>query len=241
MLYLQETPVILDDSKLLARFPAVRKDAIRRRNPADAGLDALASIDVGVFASYPLYRLPDSTRGPSSAVPRVRYRKMTATAIVLIVIAVIAVAILAWYLVRERRTTRLRSRFGPEYEHAMREFGNRPKAEDALAARQKRMEKIHVHPLSHEERDRFSDQWHDVQARFVDDPSGSIDEADRLVCDVMKSPRLSDDGIRAPRGGSVRGSSARSSQLPRRAPDRIAPPQRGGQHRGPSQGAGLLP
>ena len=112
---------------------------------------------------------------------------MTATGIALIIIAVIVVMILAWYLMRERRTSRLRSRFGPEYEYAMREFGNRPKAEDALAAREKRMEKIHVHPLAHEDRDRFSDQWHEVQARFVDDPSGSISDADRLVCDVMKA------------------------------------------------------
>src|SRR3954454_2277575 len=107
---------------------------------------------------------------------------MSTTGIVLIVIAVVAIGILAWYLIRERRTTRLRSRFGPEYDFAMREFGNRPKAEDALAAREKRMEKVHVHPISPDERDRFSDQWREVQARFVDDPSGSIVEADRLVC-----------------------------------------------------------
>ena len=112
---------------------------------------------------------------------------MTATGIVLIIIAVIVVGVLAWYLMRERRTTRLRSRFGPEYDFAMREFGNRPKAEDALAAREKRMEKIHVHSLSPEERDRFADQWHEIQARFVDDPPGSIDQADRLVCDLMRA------------------------------------------------------
>jgi hypothetical protein len=112
---------------------------------------------------------------------------MTATAIVLISIAVIVIAILGWYLLRERRTSRLRSRFGPEYEFAMREFGNRPKAEDALAERQKRMEKLHIHPLSHEERDRFAEQWHELQARFVDDPPGSIERADQLVCDVMKA------------------------------------------------------
>jgi len=112
---------------------------------------------------------------------------MSTTGIVLIVIAVVAIGILAWYLIRERRTKTLRSRFGPEYDFAMREFGNRPKAEDALAARQKRMEKIHVHPLSNEERDRFAEQWHELQARFVDDPSGSIEQADRLVCDVMKA------------------------------------------------------
>src|SRR4051812_19144224 len=112
---------------------------------------------------------------------------MTTTGIVLIIIAVIAIGALAWYLMRERRTKELRSRFGPEYEFAVREFGNRPKAEDALAARQKRMEKLNVHPLSREERDRFADQWHEVQARFVDNPSGSIEDADRLVCDVMKA------------------------------------------------------
>jgi hypothetical protein len=112
---------------------------------------------------------------------------MTATGIILLVVAVIVIAVLAWYLVRERRSKTLRSRFGPEYDFAMREFGSRPKAEDALAERQKRMEKLHVHPLSHEERDRFADQWHELQTRFVDDPSGSIEGADRLVCDVMRA------------------------------------------------------
>jgi hypothetical protein len=103
------------------------------------------------------------------------------------VIAVAVVAVLGWYLARERRSKRLRSRFGPEYEFAMREFGNRPKAEEALSRREKRMERVQVHPLSHEEHDRFAEQWHEVQARFVDDPAASIDEADRLVCDVMRA------------------------------------------------------
>ena len=59
---------------------------------------------------------------------------MTTTGIILLVVAIIVIAVLAWYLVRERRSKGLRSRFGPEYDFAMREFGNRPKAEDALAA-----------------------------------------------------------------------------------------------------------
>jgi hypothetical protein len=112
---------------------------------------------------------------------------MTATGIVLIIIAVVVIGILAWYLWRERRSKDLRSRFGPEYDFAMREFGNRPKAEEALDARRRRMEKIHIHPLSPEEHDRFAEQWHSLQAHFVDDPSGSINEADRLVCDLMRA------------------------------------------------------
>ncbi len=112
---------------------------------------------------------------------------MATTGIVLLIVAVIVISVLAWYLMRERRTSRLRSRFGPEYAFAMREFGSRPKAEEALAARERRMERIHVHPLSNEDRDRFAEQWHELQSRFVDDPSGSVEDADRLVCDVMKS------------------------------------------------------
>ena len=49
----------------------------------------------------------------------------------------------------------------------------------------KMMEKFHIHPLSAHERERFGDQWHDVQSQFVDNPAGSIQNADHLVCDVM--------------------------------------------------------
>jgi hypothetical protein len=43
------------------------------------------------------------------------------------------------------------------------------------------------HSLSIHERERFGEEWHNVQACFVDDPATSIREADRLVCDVMKA------------------------------------------------------
>lgn len=112
---------------------------------------------------------------------------MTATGIILLIVAIAIIAVLAWYLARERRSKRLRSRFGPEYDHTLHEFGSRPKAEEALARREKRVEKIHIHSLSRDEHDRFIQGWHDVQARFVDDPPGSIEEADRLVCEVMRA------------------------------------------------------
>ena len=112
---------------------------------------------------------------------------MTVTSIILLIVLAAVIAVLAWYLVRERRSQRLRSRFGPEYDHTLRELGSRPKAEDALARREERVEKIHVHWLSQSDHDRFAHEWHDVQARFVDDPPGSIEDADRLVCDVMRA------------------------------------------------------
>jgi hypothetical protein len=112
---------------------------------------------------------------------------MSPTGIALVIIAAVVIAVMAWHLARERRSRRLRSRFGPEYEFAVREIGSKPRAEDALERREKRMDKIQVRPLSHEDHVRFSDNWHDVQAHFVDDPAASIREADRLVCDVMRA------------------------------------------------------
>ena len=124
---------------------------------------------------------------------------MDTTTAVILILAVVVVAILAWLLYRERRSRSLRTRFGPEYEHAIREFGGRSKAEDALLARQKRMEKIRIRPLPAEERDRFADRWHDVQSRFVDDPPGSIQEADQLVNQLMlaRGYPMSDFEVRA--------------------------------------------
>jgi hypothetical protein len=112
---------------------------------------------------------------------------MTTTGVVLVIAVVIVIAVLAFYLIREQRSRRLRSRFGPEYEQVMRRYGDRPKAEEALAARERRMEKVSIRPLNHEEHDRFAEQWHLVQARFVDNPAGSIHDADQLVCEVMRT------------------------------------------------------
>jgi len=111
---------------------------------------------------------------------------MSTTALIIIA-AVIVVAIAGWFYLRQERSRKLRSRFGPEYDHAVREYGSSPKAEDALLARQRRLEKLEIHSLPPEERRRFADQWHQLQSRFVDDPSGCIEDADQLVCDVMRA------------------------------------------------------
>lgn len=111
---------------------------------------------------------------------------MTTTSIVIILVAVIVVAAIAFYLLRERRSKQLRSQFGPEYDRALREHGSRAKAEQALVNRQRRLEKIHIRPLTPEERDRFAAEWHQTQSRFVDDPPDAIRKADRLVYEVMQ-------------------------------------------------------
>jgi hypothetical protein len=112
---------------------------------------------------------------------------MSTTALIILIIGILAIAAILLYMWRIERSKKLRNRYGPEYEQAVRDYGSRDKAEQSLVMRQKRMERIHIQSLSGAERDRFAEQWTKVQAMFVDDPAGSIYEADRLVCDVMRT------------------------------------------------------
>jgi hypothetical protein len=47
------------------------------------------------------------------------------------------------------------------------------------------MEKVNIRHLTTNERERFADRWQAVQSSFVDDPAGTIREADRLVVEIM--------------------------------------------------------
>jgi hypothetical protein len=104
-----------------------------------------------------------------------------------IVVAVVIIAVLAFLYFRQRRSTALRSRFGPEYEHAVRQYGSRSSAEQALADRQRRVENIPIRTLAPVERDRFAERWRRIQAEFVDDPTASIRDADALVNETMRA------------------------------------------------------
>jgi len=112
---------------------------------------------------------------------------MTTSAILLVVALVIVLAAVAWVMYRQQRRKALRTRFGPEYSQAVRQYGNESRADEALSARERRMEKIHIRSLSHEDHQRFLEQWQAVQRDFVDDPAGSIQRADALVSDVMRA------------------------------------------------------
>lgn len=112
---------------------------------------------------------------------------MSTTAVIIVVAVVIALAALGWFLYHRWRSKELRARFGPEYSRVVNQYGNEGKAEDALAARTRRMEKIHIRRLSREDHQRFADQWQTVQRNFVDDPAGAIQRADALVGEVMRA------------------------------------------------------
>jgi len=110
----------------------------------------------------------------------------TTTAIVLAVVAILVVIVAVW-LMMKWRTEELRKRFGPEYDRVITERGDTRQAESELAARQKRVERLDIHPLDPAERDRFVNAWRATQSHFVDAPAEAIKDADRLVSQVMRA------------------------------------------------------
>lgn len=104
---------------------------------------------------------------------------------VIIAVLIVAAVVIAWAVARKRRTDALRQRFGPEYQRALREKGDRAEAE--LLERQKRVEKFSIRELSSAERERFITDWRVVQSRFVDDPQAAVRDADELVTRLMQT------------------------------------------------------
>ena len=109
-----------------------------------------------------------------------------AAVIGLVVIFAAAIATLLYF--KNRRTGKLRDKFGGvEYSRALTEGGSRRQAEAALDQRTARVDSFNITPLAAADRTRFEDSWRKVQARFVDGPAGAVAEADQLLGDVMST------------------------------------------------------
>jgi FtsZ-interacting cell division protein ZipA len=106
--------------------------------------------------------------------------------IVIAVLAAIVIVGVLWSAMRTRRTRSLQDRFGPEYDRELEKAGGRREAERELAEREKRHDELELRPLSEDARQRYVDEWQETQARFVDDPTGAVSEADDLVQRVMR-------------------------------------------------------
>jgi hypothetical protein len=112
---------------------------------------------------------------------------MSTTLLVILIAVVVIAAVAIWAWVQKQRTRTLRSRFGPEYQRAIQEYGNRSSAEKALEHRAERTEMYHLRLLTEQERHAFSEEWRRTQSRFVDDPALAIREADHVISEVMRT------------------------------------------------------
>jgi hypothetical protein len=110
---------------------------------------------------------------------------MSIGAIIAIAIAIIIIAAAGALATFEMRSRALRQRFGPEYERLAKEKGAR-QAEAELTARQRRIAKLDIHPLTFEQRANYQRQWNAAQIQFVDDPADAVHQAENLVSAVQR-------------------------------------------------------
>nr|BFE66386.1 hypothetical protein GCM10020063_109120 [Dactylosporangium thailandense] len=110
---------------------------------------------------------------------------MTATQVLVTIIVLVVIAALGygiWFVTRRRA---LQNRFGPEYDRAVAEGDSRLAAERELRERERRHAELEIKELSPESRARYAGKWEEIQARFLDDPSGAVRDADALVTELV--------------------------------------------------------
>jgi hypothetical protein len=153
---------------------------------------------------------------------------MTTIIVIVIVLVILAAAALAGTMLARRRA--LQHRFGAEYDQLARDVGPR-QAQAELAERQRRVAKLDLHPLSAEQRARYTSEWTSLQERFVDDPAQSVvaagalvsaaatdrgypaDDDDRLVSDLSVDYANRLDGYRQARRISAEAGTAGTEEL----------------------------
>ena len=161
--------------------------------------------------------------------------------IVIAVAVVLVVVLVAMAMARKRRRAHLQDRFGPEYGRTVDGADNRRAAERDLREREAKHDELELHPLSEASRQRYTQQWTEMQSGFVDRPQVAVADADRLITDLMRE-----------RGYPVDDFDTRSELVSVDHPDvvqnyRTAHTHRGAQRRGsdvdrgPAPGRDLVP
>ncbi len=112
---------------------------------------------------------------------------MPAGSIILIVVVIVIIAaIVGTAAVVSARRRRLRKRFGPEYDRLVNELQSRRIAGAELSNRERRVQKLSLLDLGEDARQRFAEQWTQVQERFVYTPREAVAQAQSLVESVMR-------------------------------------------------------
>ena len=110
---------------------------------------------------------------------------MSTGAIIGIIIAAVVVVAIVVVASAQLRRTRIRRQFGPEYERLAQQIGPR-KAEAELAARERRVKSLDIHPLTSQQQATYSTDWGVIQENFVDAPAEAVTTARTLVWAVMR-------------------------------------------------------
>lgn len=94
-------------------------------------------------------------------------------------LAAVVFLALAFARIRQRRA-HLKERFGTEYERAVAGSGTGA-AERRLHDAEREREELSIRQLPSVAKERYLDEWHQAEARFVSDPREAVRAAERLV------------------------------------------------------------
>lgn len=106
--------------------------------------------------------------------------------VLIAVAAAILIVIAGLSMAARRRSTHLRSRFGPEYDRTLDRAASKREAESELVERERRREHLDIRPLSADSLDRYTRSWERVPNDFVDSPATAVAQADSLVTEIMR-------------------------------------------------------
>lgn len=119
--------------------------------------------------------------------------------IIAVVVVILIILLIAFFVSRRRKAQRqeeqrerTREEFGSEYDRTAEKHGSEEDAERELRERRGRVER-QVQPLSGESRERYKEQWDEVERVFVDNPERSIEMADRTVSDMLRERNFVSD------------------------------------------------
>lgn len=115
----------------------------------------------------------------------------TGATVAIVVVALIVIALIAVLVKRGGGMggvgagTRLKHRFGPEYDRVLERHDGDAKATQAELAERVRLHgDLDLRELPAASRERYAADWAAVQARFVDEPSRAVSEADSLIGEI---------------------------------------------------------
>ena len=106
--------------------------------------------------------------------------------VIAVVVVLVIVIALAAAMRRRRRRHHLQERFGSEYDRTVEGADHRRDAERQLREREARHDELELRPLSEASRQRYTQQWQEMQQGFVDRPQVAVADADRLITDLMR-------------------------------------------------------
>lgn len=101
-------------------------------------------------------------------------------------VVLLLVGVLAWVAMRRKGRQHIVDRHGSQFDRAVEQYGSASKAQKELEQRERMFEKANIRDLSPADRERYSNLWRTVQARFVDSPGSAVAEADTLVGEIMR-------------------------------------------------------